>query len=122
MAYPYTTFAMFINTNDQLLAMLLVFALLALRSPPGRGALLAIGTAAKFVPAVLAPLFASGLEGRSWRSWIGFGLAFGAVVTALALIFVPPGGLDQLYDRTLGYQAERAQTDYTLSYQAPSLD
>ena len=59
-AYPFSLLVLQENTNDGLVAALLVFALVALRSPPGRGALLALAAAAKFVPLALAPLLASG--------------------------------------------------------------
>jgi hypothetical protein len=64
------------------------------------GAVLALGTAAKFVTAALAPLFCR-------RSPFLFGAAF-LVVLALAVApFIPDGGLRELYDRTIGYQAGR---------------
>ena len=47
------------NANDSLIAALGVGALLALASPPARGRLVALGAAAKFGSAALAPLFAT---------------------------------------------------------------
>jgi Glycosyltransferase family 87 len=107
-AYPYTLFAMESNSNDTLVAMFLVWALVAIASAPVRGALVGLAAAAKFVPAALAPLFARGI-GR-WRTWhVVAGLAaFAAVVAAAFLPFVPShGGLRAVYDRTVGYQAGR---------------
>ncbi len=55
-AYPYTAFALESNTNDPLVALLLVAILLALTRPAARGALAAAATFAKLAPAVLAPM------------------------------------------------------------------
>ena len=58
-ACPYTAFALESNTNDALVAFLLVATLLVLTSPPARGAMLALASATKFAPLALAPLFAT---------------------------------------------------------------
>ena len=55
-AYPYTAFTLESNSNDSLVAMLLVATLLVLARPLARGAMLALATFAKFSPAVLAPM------------------------------------------------------------------
>src|SRR5205823_14116757 len=66
-AYPYTLFALDSNSNDTVVAMVLVYALLFVTSAPVRGALVGIGAAAKFVPLALAPLFATaGPDRRRW--------------------------------------------------------
>ena len=57
-AYPFSLLALQENTNDLMVAAFLVLALAALRSPPGRGALLGLAGAAKFAPLALAPLLA----------------------------------------------------------------
>jgi hypothetical protein len=108
-AYPYTLFALNCNSNDALVAMVLVWALVLLRSAPGRGLLLGLGAAAKFAPLALAPLFATAGSRHRWR-----GAAVVCAVVALVVVtafvpFVPGhGGLRAVYDRTLGYQAGRA--------------
>jgi glycosyl transferase family 87 len=107
LSYPYSLFALSSNANDSLVSMLLVFALLALASPPGRGALLALASAVKFVPVALAPLFAGGTGDRRLRSVALFTAAF-AVLTVVVLVpLLPPGGLHAFWERTLGYQAGR---------------
>ena len=58
-ACPWTLYAMNANANDALVAALGIGALLALRSPPLRGAMVALAAAAKFGSAALAPLFAT---------------------------------------------------------------
>jgi hypothetical protein len=121
LAYPFTLYTMNANANDSLIAALLVGAMLALASPPARGALLALGSAAKFGPAALAPLFATGTGERRWRSAVVFAIAFAAVTALVILPFVPDGGLRELYDRTLGYQAARS-SPFSVWGLAPSLD
>jgi hypothetical protein len=106
-AFPFTTYVLQSNTNDGLIGMLLVFALLALTSAPGRGIVLALATAAKFAPVALAPLFAAGLGERRPRDWLRFGAAFGAVIVVTTLAYLPPGGLRELYDTTIGFQLGR---------------
>ena len=106
-AYPFSLLALQENTNDMMIAALLVFALAALRSPPGRGALLALGTAAKFAPLAVAPLLATGTGERRGRAWLGFSLAFIAVCIVVTLPFIPDGGLRELYDTTIGFQLGR---------------
>ncbi len=64
------------NANDSLIAAIGVGAMLALGSPPARGAIVALAAAAKFGPAALAPLFATGNGERRWRAAIVFGVAF----------------------------------------------
>ncbi|MFN2612528.1 MAG: hypothetical protein ABR536_04060 [Solirubrobacterales bacterium] len=58
-ACPYTTFALESNTNDSLVAALLVATMLVLSSPAKRGVTLALSSATKFAPLPLAPLFAT---------------------------------------------------------------
>jgi hypothetical protein len=106
-AYPYTLYALDSNSNDELVSAVLVWALVALRSAPVRGALIGLGAAAKFVPLALGPLFATAGSRHRWRG----ALVFSAVVTVTFLVpflpFIPDGGVRELYDRTLGYQLGR---------------
>jgi hypothetical protein len=62
-AYPYTAFALESNSNDTLVAMLLVATLLVLARPIARGAIAALATFAKFAPVVLVPML---LTYRPW--------------------------------------------------------
>jgi hypothetical protein len=108
-AFPYTLFALNCNSNDALVAMVCVWALVALRSAPGRGLLLGLGAAAKFAPLALAPLFAfSGSPRHRWRGAAVAGLVIALVIAVSFAPFIPHGGLRAVYDRTLGYQAGRA--------------
>jgi hypothetical protein len=107
-AYPYTLFALNCNSNDGLVAMVVVWALVFLRSAPGRGLLLGLGAAAKFAPLALAPLFATSGSRHRWR---GAALMLAVVALVVVAAFVPfipgHGGVRAVYDRTLGYQAGR---------------
>jgi glycosyl transferase family 87 len=125
-AYPYTLFPLMSNTNDTLVSMLVVFALLAISSPPARGALTALAAAAKFAPLALAPLFASGRgllarESRT-RSWMLFSAAFAVVAVALVLPFIPAkGGFDTFWSQTVGFQFSR-ESPFSIWGQNPGLD
>ena len=106
-AYPYSTYVLQSNTNDGLVAMLLVYALLAASSPPARAGLLALGTAAKFAPLALAPLFATADRHRSRRAALSFAAVFLVVLAVAALAYLPEGGFRELYDTTIGFQLGR---------------
>ena len=91
-AFPFTLLGLMLNTNDGLVALLLVAALLGLASPPGRGAMLALATGAKFIPGALVPLFARGAgDERGWRPLAAFGAAFAAVLALPVLLYLPDG-------------------------------
>ncbi|MFL5780745.1 MAG: glycosyltransferase 87 family protein [Thermoleophilaceae bacterium] len=105
-AYPYTTFVLQSNSNDAVVALLVVWGLVAINSPPARGAMAALAGASKLAPAALAPLF---IRGRSptRRGVLLAALAFAVVAAAAFLPFLPDDGVRGLWDRTLGYQAGR---------------
>jgi hypothetical protein len=121
LAYPFTLYTMNANANDSLIAALGVGAMLALTSAPARAVFVALAAAAKFGSAALAPLFATATGERRVRSTIVFALCFAAVGALLLVPFIPDGGLRELYDRTLGYQATRS-SPFSLWGLAPSLD
>jgi hypothetical protein len=105
-AYPYTTFVLESNSNDTLVAVACVGALLAATiardraSAAAAGLAIGLGAAAKFVTAPLAPLFAR-------RSPVVFFVTLLLAVALVVVPFIPDGGLRELYDRTIGYQASR---------------
>jgi hypothetical protein len=101
-SFPYTAFALEANSNDTMVALLCAGALLAYarRSALATGAAVALGTAAKFGPIVLAPLFAR-------RRPPVFAAALVVVLAVTVLPFLPEGGLSEFYDRTIAYQARR---------------
>jgi hypothetical protein len=119
-AFPYSTYVLQSNTNDGLVAMLLVYAMLALRSPAGSGFVLGLATAAKFFPAALAPLFATGIRDRRPRSLLHFGAAFVAVCLVAVYVVLPDGGVRDLWHDTIGYQLGR-ESPFSLWGLHPSL-
>jgi len=142
-SYPYAAFALQTNSNDTLVGLLTVGAMLALTLAParrglsaaGRGIAVGLGAAAKFAPLALAPLFATATgppvptappgardgstdgagpdapnPGRRFlgiRDLLVFSLALALILAAAFLPFLPDGGLREIYDRTVGYQASR---------------
>ena len=106
-AYPYSTYVLQSNTNDGLLAMLIVYSLLALGSPPARGALVGLGAAAKFAPLALVPLLAAGRGERGLKPLLGFAGALAGVLVVAALAYLPDGGPRELWNATLGFQLGR---------------
>jgi hypothetical protein len=116
-SYPFTLYALESNSNDSLLAALVLAALLAAsyRSQlalAGRGVLAALAGLTKFAPLALAPLFAThGLSelslARRLRALALYAVAFAGTV---ALVFIPALSHDSLhtiYERTLVYQSNR---------------
>ena len=67
LTYPYTTFALQSNSNDSLVAALLVWGLVVLGSPVGRGVLVGLAAMVKFAPLALVPLYATGKRGLAGR-------------------------------------------------------
>ena len=118
LANPWTAFVLMTNSNDALVALLVSLALLAVGSAPARGVLVALGGAAKFAPLALAPLLA---PRRGGRPLLLYGAALLATLAILTLPFVPDGGLSELYDRTIGFQAGR-ESPFSLWGLHPSLD
>ncbi len=143
-AYPYTAYVLESNSNDSLVALLLVATLLVAARPVARGALLALATLTKFAPIVLAPMLATftpaggavaGVPhsaGRRRRpsTWgraaatgpaALFVVSFVIAMTALLLWPALDPGLGTVWDRTIGYQADR-DSPFSIWGQVPSLE
>jgi hypothetical protein len=113
-ACPYTAFALETNSNDSLVAVTCVAAMLALTIDPARrhlsaaarGLAVGAGAAVKFAPLALAPAFAAFPRRERLRA-PAFWLALLLVPAVTVLPLLPDGGLRELYDRTVGYQASR---------------
>jgi glycosyl transferase family 87 len=106
-AYPYTSLVIASSTNDALVPLFVVGALLVLGSSAARGAMLGLGTMVKFVPGLLAPTLAAGTRRLQLRSALIFGVAFAAVCAAVVLPFLPDGGVKEFWNTTLGFQLKR---------------
>jgi hypothetical protein len=134
-AYPFTLFALESNSNDTLVAVLVLAALLAATyrskpAPAARGGFAVLAGLTKFAPLALAPLFAThGLwesaAGRSGdraaadppggpslrerlRDPATFVLAFLAVGALASIPALSHDSLHTIYERTFAYQADRA--------------
>ena len=104
--FPFTLYASMSNSNDALVAALVLAALWLAGRPVARGAMIALAGLTKFAPLVLAPLYATFPAWR-WRTIAWFSLGF--LVTA-ALAFVPVvahNDLRSFWDASVAFQAKR---------------
>jgi hypothetical protein len=129
-SYPFTLYALESNSNDALVAALVLATLLLATSAPARGAFAALAGLTKFAPLALAPLLAthrlwSGAprEGSASRQALdspgrrrarrrAYALAgfIAAFLLAGALASIPAlrgDSLHTIYERTIAYQADR---------------
>lgn len=106
-AYPFTFFSFALNTNDGLVPLLVVYALLALSSPALRGLLLGLAAAAKFAPLALAGLFAAAHGDRRPRTLAIFAAALGAAIFVSVWILLPPEGISLFWRKTIEFQLSR---------------
>jgi hypothetical protein len=127
-ACPYTAYALESNTNDALVSLTLVAALLLLASPIPRGIALALSGMTKFAPLALCPLFATygataGGPGP-WRRYarvvIPFAIAFAVTVLVVCFQALQDPGLSTFWHRTIGEQGGR-DSPFSIWGQAPSL-
>ncbi|MDX6649535.1 MAG: hypothetical protein QOJ97_1486 [Solirubrobacteraceae bacterium] len=110
-AFPFTLYAMNSNSNDSLVAALVVLALLVAGRPFARGAAAALAGLTKFAPLALAPMLATYREPGSARSrprelarfLLGFGIVGGVAMLPAFL----GGGLRVFWDHTVGFQDGR---------------
>jgi hypothetical protein len=108
-AFPFSLYVLMSNSNDALVTVLVLLALLAAAHPARRGAVLALGGLTKFATLALGPLFATHAFARTrTRGLVAFCVAF-AVVAAVAMapVLLQGESLSTVYDRTLGFQRER---------------
>jgi hypothetical protein len=116
-SFPFTLFALESNSNDTLVAVLVLAALLAATytsnvTRAGRGALAALAGLTKFAPLALAPLLAThGLPDvgrtRRARALAVFGAGFAATVAIVSIPALSHDSLHEIYERTLVYQSNR---------------
>jgi hypothetical protein len=108
-AYPFTLWTLSSNTNDSLVALLVVATLLVTASPAGRGMFVALATLTKFAPVALLPLWLRG-SGDGWpRPGAVFRclLVFGATLALAMLPVLLDGNLHAFWHDTIVYQADR---------------
>lgn len=119
-ACPATLLGMVKSTNDGLVALLVVVAILTLGKPLRRGVILGLGAAAKFSPAILLPLIAVGRGGEDKGAVRKVLAGFVVVCGVSVAVFLPAGGLKEMWDHTIGYQLSRSDI-FSLWAQYPSL-
>jgi hypothetical protein len=108
-AYPFTLWALSSNTNDSLVALLAVVALLVITSAPARGVAGALVGLTKFAPLALAPLLLRGV-GPRWprkRSIGGYVVAYGLTLFAAMLPLLLEHNLHAFWRDSIAYQANR---------------
>jgi hypothetical protein len=109
LAYPFTLYSMNSNTNDSLVAALVVLALLIITSAPGRGVLAALAGLTKFAPFVLAPLLLRGVRDRPRpRSIAAYVVAFAVTVLVCMLPVLLKHDLHLFWRDSIQYQADRS--------------
>jgi hypothetical protein len=116
-SYPFTLFALESNSNDTLVAVLLLAVLLVASSPPARGVFAALAGLTKLAPLALAPLLAThGLRERGWagsqsnrrsRALALFALTFALTAALVAIPALAHDSLHEIYERTVIYQSNR---------------
>ncbi len=107
-AYPFTLYSMNSNTNDSLVAALVVLALLAIGSAPGRGVMAALAGLTKFAPFVLAPLLLRGVGPPPRpRATIAYVIAFAVTVAVCMLPVLIHHDLHFFWRDSIQYQADR---------------
>ena len=105
-ACPFSIIGLVVHTNDGLVAMLTVFALVAYRSPIFSGVWLGLAAAAKFSPAGLVPLIAAPRQ-RGLKGALVCTVTFLVIVASAIFIWLPPGGLSYFWHRTIAFQIHR---------------
>jgi hypothetical protein len=118
-SFPFTLFTLESNSNDTLVALLVLAAVLAATyrsrlGPPLRGAFAALAGLTKFAPLALAPLLAAhGLWDRDGgvrlrvRELATFILAFLAIAAIASIPALRHDSLHTIYERTFAYQSDR---------------
>jgi hypothetical protein len=108
-AYPFTLWTLESNTNDSLVALLLVVTLLVVTSAPARGVAAALAGLTKFAPLALGPLFLRG-PGRTWppkRSVATYVVAYAATLLVAMLPVLLENNFGTFWHDSIAYQATR---------------
>ncbi|MDX6698982.1 MAG: hypothetical protein QOE65_2379 [Solirubrobacteraceae bacterium] len=100
-AFPFSLYALASNSNDSLVAALVVLALLVAERPVARGAVTALAGLTKFAPLALAPVMAT------YRRPVWFSVAFAVTAGVVMLPALLGAGPHVFWDRTLAFQGER---------------
>lgn len=127
-AYPFTAYALESNSNDALVAALLIWTLVVAANPIFRGIGACLAVLTKFSPAILIPLLWRSpfprprARDRGWRGSLRFvaGLAIAALVTGWVVLLDGSSGARAFWSRTVGYQFGR-ESPFSIWGQFPDL-
>jgi hypothetical protein len=107
-AYPFTLWTLSSNTNDALVSLLIVVALLVITSPAGRGVTGALAGLTKFAPLGLAPLLLRGVgPPPDRRAVVRYVVAYALTVVVVMLPVLLDDNLRAFWRDTIAYQASR---------------
>jgi hypothetical protein len=107
-AYPFTLWTLSSNTNDSLVSLLVVLALLVITSAPARGVVGALAGLTKFAPLGLAPLLLRGVDPPPRRrATIAYVVAYGLTAVVVMLPVLLGDNLHAFWHDTIAYQASR---------------
>jgi len=117
-SYPFTLYVLESDSNDALVAVLLLAVLLVASSPPARGVFAALAGLTKLAPLALVPLLAThglrdirarpgGRANRRARALALFVLAFALTVAVVSIPALTHDSLHEIYERTIVYQSDR---------------
>jgi hypothetical protein len=109
-AYPFSLWTLESNTNDSLVGLLVVVAVLVIGSAPARGMAGALAGLTKFAPFALAPLLLRG-DGERWprkRSVAAFLVLYALTLVAVMLPVLIGNNLGPFWHDSIAYQANRS--------------
>ncbi|HEX3803948.1 MAG TPA: hypothetical protein VHV75_14000 [Solirubrobacteraceae bacterium] len=108
-SFPFTSFVLMSNSNDALVALLVVAALLSLRFAALRGVMGGFAGLTKFAPLGLAPLLWRGVGRRrpGGRATVTFVLAYALAVVVPLLPVILSGDWHWFWNDSISYQAGR---------------
>ena len=107
-AYPFTLWTLSSNTNDSLVSLLLVLALLVITSAPARGVVGALAGMTKFAPFALAPLLLRGIDPPPGRRQVArYVVGFALTVVVVMLPVILHDNWHAFWHDTIAYQAGR---------------
>jgi hypothetical protein len=107
-AYPFSLYTLSSNSNDSLVSLLIVAALLVISWAPARGVAAALAGFTKFAPFALGPLFMRGIgDVPRKRSLLWYVLAFGVTSVAVMAPVLLDHNLSAFWHDAIKYQASR---------------
>jgi hypothetical protein len=110
-AFPFTTYALLSNTNDTIMAAVLVWGFWLASSPAARGVATALGAWTKFAALIVVPLWLTYRSALRPRRLGFFALGFAlTTLAAFSVLLLEPSLADALrtfWDRSIGFQLDR---------------